>query len=171
MPATALNENPSRLRPGVLMITLSRLAALGVIAAAFAHVPALAQEAAGANFPAPLYSKWAADFNKATGRHQADRCQDGGLRRLRHDLNAKLAESAKRGPGSGRGMVGDIIGTHLHQNRLRRKSPGSFWGHPRVFGNRAMYGSRGEFSPIDCECLDCRNQDGSDAANPYDVLK
>jgi hypothetical protein len=51
---------------------------------------------AGASFPAPLYAKWAADYNKATGvkhqlpvgrlrrRHQADRCQDGRLRRLRH---------------------------------------------------------------------------------------
>ncbi|VWX63628.1 phosphate transporter subunit; periplasmic-binding component of ABC superfamily [Burkholderiales bacterium 8X] len=45
-------------------------AAAGFIAAAaFAHVPVFAQEAvgAGASFPAPLYSKWAADFNKATG--------------------------------------------------------------------------------------------------------
>jgi phosphate transport system substrate-binding protein len=50
------------------MTTLSRLGALGLIAA-FAHIPAFAQEAtgAGASFPAPLYSKWAADFNKATG--------------------------------------------------------------------------------------------------------
>jgi len=43
--------------------------AAGVAVAAFAHLPAVAQEAtgAGASFPAPLYSKWAADFNKATG--------------------------------------------------------------------------------------------------------
>ena len=45
-------------------------AAAGLIAAAFAaHVSAFAEEAtgAGASFPAPLYSKWASDFNKATG--------------------------------------------------------------------------------------------------------
>jgi phosphate transport system substrate-binding protein len=51
------------------MKTTFKFAAAGLIAAAFAHVPAFAQEAtgAGASFPAPLYSKWAADFNKATG--------------------------------------------------------------------------------------------------------
>ncbi|MGO4395013.1 phosphate ABC transporter substrate-binding protein PstS, partial [Variovorax sp. M-6] len=51
------------------MKTTFKFAAAGLIAAAFAH-PVLAQEAAtgaGASFPAPLYSKWAADFNKATG--------------------------------------------------------------------------------------------------------
>jgi len=51
------------------MKTTFKFAAAGLIAAAFAHLPAFAQEAtgAGASFPAPLYSKWAADFNKATG--------------------------------------------------------------------------------------------------------
>ncbi|MEJ7685937.1 MAG: phosphate ABC transporter substrate-binding protein PstS [Variovorax sp.] len=46
-----------------------KLAAAGLVAAAFAHAPAFAQDAtgAGASFPAPLYSKWASDFNKATG--------------------------------------------------------------------------------------------------------
>ncbi|MBT2305390.1 phosphate ABC transporter substrate-binding protein PstS [Variovorax paradoxus] len=46
-----------------------KFAAAGLVAAALAHVPAFAQEAtgAGASFPAPLYSKWASDFNKATG--------------------------------------------------------------------------------------------------------
>jgi phosphate transport system substrate-binding protein len=46
-------------------------AAAGLVAAVFAipAVSAFAQEAtgAGASFPAPLYSKWASDFNKATG--------------------------------------------------------------------------------------------------------
>ncbi|MDN8614193.1 phosphate ABC transporter substrate-binding protein PstS [Variovorax ginsengisoli] len=51
------------------MKTTFKFAAAGLIAAAFAQIPAFAQEAtgAGASFPAPLYSKWAADFNKATG--------------------------------------------------------------------------------------------------------
>lgn len=52
------------------MKTTFKFAAAGLIAAAFAQAPALAQETAtgaGASFPAPLYSKWAADFNKATG--------------------------------------------------------------------------------------------------------
>jgi phosphate transport system substrate-binding protein len=51
------------------MKTMFKFAAAGLIAAAFAHVPAFAQEAtgAGASFPAPLYSKWASDFNKVTG--------------------------------------------------------------------------------------------------------
>jgi phosphate transport system substrate-binding protein len=51
------------------MKTTFKFAAAGLIAAAFAHVPAFAQDAtgAGASFPAPLYSKWASDFNKATG--------------------------------------------------------------------------------------------------------
>ncbi|MBB3176611.1 phosphate transport system substrate-binding protein [Variovorax sp. Sphag1AA] len=51
-------------------MTFKFVAAAGLIAAAFAaHVSAFAEEAtgAGASFPAPLYSKWAADFNKATG--------------------------------------------------------------------------------------------------------
>ena len=51
------------------MKTTFKFAAAGLIAAALAHAPAFAQEAtgAGASFPAPLYSKWASDFNKATG--------------------------------------------------------------------------------------------------------
>jgi phosphate transport system substrate-binding protein len=51
------------------MKTTFKFAAAGLIAAALAHVPAFAQEAtgAGASFPAPLYSKWASDFHKATG--------------------------------------------------------------------------------------------------------
>ena len=50
------------------MKTTFKFAAAGLIAAAFA-LPVFAQEAtgAGASFPAPLYSKWASDFNKATG--------------------------------------------------------------------------------------------------------
>ncbi|MFT4265887.1 MAG: phosphate ABC transporter substrate-binding protein PstS [Xenophilus sp.] len=49
------------------MNTILRFAAAGLAACAF--FPAFAQEAtgAGASFPAPLYAKWAADFNKATG--------------------------------------------------------------------------------------------------------
>ena len=53
-----------------MKMTFKFAAAAGLIAAAFAaHVSAFAEEAtgAGASFPAPLYSKWAADFNKATG--------------------------------------------------------------------------------------------------------
>jgi phosphate transport system substrate-binding protein len=51
------------------MKTTLKFAAAGLIAAAFAHVPALAQDVtgAGATFPAPLYAKWAGDYNKATG--------------------------------------------------------------------------------------------------------
>jgi phosphate transport system substrate-binding protein len=51
------------------MKTTFKFAAAGLVAAAFAHVPAFAQEAtgAGASFPAPLYSKWASDYNKASG--------------------------------------------------------------------------------------------------------
>jgi phosphate transport system substrate-binding protein len=46
-----------------------KFAAAGLAAAALAQVPAFAGEAtgAGASFPAPLYAKWASDFNKATG--------------------------------------------------------------------------------------------------------
>lgn len=45
-----------------------RSAAVGLISLSFAGF-AFAQEVtgAGASFPAPLYSKWAADYNKATG--------------------------------------------------------------------------------------------------------
>ncbi|MGJ7524431.1 phosphate ABC transporter substrate-binding protein PstS [Variovorax sp. GB1P17] len=51
------------------MKTTFKFAAAGLIAAAFAQVPAFAQDVtgAGASFPAPLYAKWASDFNKATG--------------------------------------------------------------------------------------------------------
>src|SRR6476619_1423850 len=52
------------------MKTTFKFAAAGLLAVAFAHAPVFAQEAAtgaGASFPAPLYSKWASDFNKATG--------------------------------------------------------------------------------------------------------
>ena len=47
-------------------LTLATLA--GVVSLSFAPL-ASAQEVtgAGASFPAPLYSKWAADYNKATG--------------------------------------------------------------------------------------------------------
>ncbi len=45
------------------------LAAAAVVAGMAASAPAFAQEVtgAGASFPAPLYSRWAADYNKATG--------------------------------------------------------------------------------------------------------
>ncbi|MEJ8858080.1 phosphate ABC transporter substrate-binding protein PstS [Variovorax robiniae] len=51
------------------MKTTIQFATAGLFAAAFASVPAFAQNVtgAGASFPAPLYSKWASDFNKATG--------------------------------------------------------------------------------------------------------
>ncbi len=50
------------------MISSYRIATLGLAALAFAAT-ASAQDVtgAGASFPAPLYSKWAADYNKATG--------------------------------------------------------------------------------------------------------
>jgi phosphate transport system substrate-binding protein len=52
-----------------MMKTTFKFAAAGLLAAALVHIPAFAEEAtgAGASFPAPLYSKWASDFNKATG--------------------------------------------------------------------------------------------------------
>jgi phosphate transport system substrate-binding protein len=48
--------------------TFSKTSFVAVAVAAFG-APALAQDitGAGASFPAPLYSKWAADYNKATG--------------------------------------------------------------------------------------------------------
>jgi len=51
------------------MKTTFKFAAAGLVAAVFAHAPAFAQDVtgAGASFPAPLYAKWASDFNKATG--------------------------------------------------------------------------------------------------------
>ena len=51
------------------MKTTFKFAAAGLAVAAFAHIPAFAQDitGAGASFPAPLYAKWASDYNKATG--------------------------------------------------------------------------------------------------------
>jgi phosphate transport system substrate-binding protein len=51
------------------MNTTFKFAAAGLVTALFAHLPAFAQDVtgAGASFPAPLYAKWASDFNKATG--------------------------------------------------------------------------------------------------------
>jgi len=51
------------------MKTTFKFAAAGLVAAVFAQVPAFAQDVtgAGATFPAPLYAKWAGDYNKATG--------------------------------------------------------------------------------------------------------
>ncbi len=51
------------------MKTTFKFAAVGLVAAAFAPSFAFAQNVtgAGASFPAPLYAKWAGDFNKATG--------------------------------------------------------------------------------------------------------
>ena len=51
------------------MKTTFKFAAAGILAAALAHATVFAQDAtgAGASFPAPLYAKWASDFNKATG--------------------------------------------------------------------------------------------------------
>ncbi len=50
------------------MKKLFRVAGLGLVALSFAGL-ASAQDVtgAGASFPAPLYAKWAADYNKATG--------------------------------------------------------------------------------------------------------
>ena len=52
------------------MTSMMKRATAVLIASTLFSIPALAQEAAtgaGASFPAPLYSKWASDFNKATG--------------------------------------------------------------------------------------------------------
>ena len=52
------------------MATMITRATAVLIASALSSAVAWAQEAAtgaGASFPAPLYSKWASDFNKATG--------------------------------------------------------------------------------------------------------
>ncbi|MDM0078469.1 phosphate ABC transporter substrate-binding protein PstS [Variovorax sp. J2P1-59] len=51
------------------MISFTKSTAAAIFVSALIQVPALAQEAtgAGASFPAPLYSKWASDFNKASG--------------------------------------------------------------------------------------------------------
>jgi phosphate transport system substrate-binding protein len=50
------------------MMNLPRLTAVGLLSLSFAGL-ASAQNVtgAGASFPAPLYAKWAADYNKATG--------------------------------------------------------------------------------------------------------
>ncbi|MGB4926958.1 MAG: phosphate ABC transporter substrate-binding protein PstS, partial [Giesbergeria sp.] len=49
--------------------SMIRILISGAIAAAFAGGAYAQQEAtgAGASFPAPLYAKWASDYNKATG--------------------------------------------------------------------------------------------------------
>ena len=49
--------------------SMIRILVSGAIAAAFAGGAYAQQEAtgAGASFPAPLYAKWASDYNKATG--------------------------------------------------------------------------------------------------------
>src|SRR5579862_3689904 len=55
---------------GKPMTSLITRATAVLIASALSSAAAWAQEAAtgaGASFPAPLYSKWASDFNKATG--------------------------------------------------------------------------------------------------------
>ncbi len=51
------------------MNMIFKFAAVGLAASALALVPALAQDVtgAGATFPAPLYAKWAGDYNKVTG--------------------------------------------------------------------------------------------------------
>ncbi|RZL66493.1 MAG: phosphate ABC transporter substrate-binding protein PstS [Variovorax sp.] len=51
------------------MKTTFKIAAAGFAVAALAHFPAFAQDitGAGASFPAPLYAKWASDYNKSTG--------------------------------------------------------------------------------------------------------
>ena len=50
------------------MKTTFKFATAGLVTALFS-LPALSQDVtgAGASFPAPLYAKWASDFNKATG--------------------------------------------------------------------------------------------------------
>ncbi len=52
-----------------MKFSLKTLAAAAALAATtLSAAPAVAQEVtgAGASFPAPLYSRWAADYNKAT---------------------------------------------------------------------------------------------------------
>ncbi|MBU2410616.1 MAG: substrate-binding domain-containing protein, partial [Gammaproteobacteria bacterium] len=51
------------------MKTTLQIAAAGIAALAFAQAPAFAQNVtgAGASFPAPLYSKWASEYNKVSG--------------------------------------------------------------------------------------------------------
>lgn len=51
-----------------MKVSAIRVLVAGLVAAgAFAQVHAEEATGAGASFPAPLYSKWAADYNKATG--------------------------------------------------------------------------------------------------------
>ncbi len=51
-----------------MKLSAIRVLVAGLVAAgAFAQVQAEEATGAGASFPAPLYSKWAADYNKATG--------------------------------------------------------------------------------------------------------
>ncbi|MEG0922519.1 MAG: phosphate ABC transporter substrate-binding protein PstS [Comamonas sp.] len=51
-----------------MKLSAIRVLVAGLVAAgAFAQVHANEATGAGASFPAPLYSKWAADYNKATG--------------------------------------------------------------------------------------------------------
>ncbi|WP_395027505.1 phosphate ABC transporter substrate-binding protein PstS [Comamonas odontotermitis] len=51
-----------------MKLSAIRVLVAGLVAAgAFAQVHAEEATGAGASFPAPLYSKWAADYNKATG--------------------------------------------------------------------------------------------------------
>jgi phosphate transport system substrate-binding protein len=45
---------------------------------------------AGASFPAPLYSKWAADYNKATGRQ--DQLPVGRFGRRHPQIDAKTVD-------------------------------------------------------------------------------
>jgi phosphate transport system substrate-binding protein len=56
---------------GISMKLNLNLSLIGVIAAAAMAIPVISMAqnvtGAGASFPAPLYSKWAADYNKATG--------------------------------------------------------------------------------------------------------
>lgn len=47
-----------------IRVLVSGVVAMGAFSGAWAQQEATG---AGASFPAPLYSKWAADYNKATG--------------------------------------------------------------------------------------------------------
>src|SRR5690349_13211412 len=74
VPVTSLSQKPLRVAPsnsttrGPTMKINMRLGALAVTGFCLAGMAA-AQDitGAGATFPAPLYAKWAADYNKATG--------------------------------------------------------------------------------------------------------
>jgi phosphate transport system substrate-binding protein len=161
------------------MTNLFRAASLGLVSLSFAGLAA-AQEVtgAGASFPAPLYAKWAADYNKATGvkiNYQSVG-SGAGIRQIdaktvdfgASDAPLKDEELAKKGQIQFPTVIGGVVpvvnikGVQPGQLRLNGQVLGDiFLGKITKWNDNAIKALNPQLSLPDAAISPVRRADGS----------